>query len=194
MRATRCLSWPTVLPGPLNPPGRGAEDGGGFALFPPIASVPLPNFLFFLMPRPVYTLLAQVKAKLPYEFIVEALDDDRDGMIDDEVWQAVCEDAATQVDSRMGKRYPVPFDPAELPPIIESSALMFVLETLYQRRGYGTEENNPFLSAARAARKELTEIGNGEQPFMPAAQKPRQSVMAVTERARTSSRQGHLSN
>lgn len=146
------------------------------------------------MPRPVYTTLAQVKAKLPYDFIVEALDDDKDGLLDDEVWLAVSEDAADQVDARLGKRYTVPFDPAALEPIVKASSLLFVLETLYQRRGYGTEENNPFLVSARAARKELNQIGDGEVPLTPEAKKPRQSVVTITEPARTSSALGNLSS
>ena len=143
--------------------------------------------------RVTYTTLAEVKAKLPYDFIIEALDDDKDGLMDEDVLTAVLEDAANQVDARLGKRYSVPFNPAALEPIISSSSLMFVLETLYQRRGYGTEENNPFLASARAARAELNEIGNGAVPLTPVAQKPRQSISIVTEPARTSSQRGYLS-
>ena len=71
---------------------------------------------------------------------------------------------------------------------------MFVLETLYLRRGFGTEETNPFLNSARAARKELTAIGNGEMPLTPEAERPRKSVSIVTEPARTSSAFGNLSS
>ena len=145
------------------------------------------------MPRPVYTTLDQVKAKLPYDFIVEALDDDKDGIIDDGVWTAVSEDAADQVDARLGKRYAVPFNPELLEPIVKSSSLMFVLETLYQRRGFGTEEKNPFLASARAARTELNQIGDGKVPLTPEATKPRPSVAVFTEPARTSSASGNLS-
>lgn len=145
------------------------------------------------MPRVVYTTLDQVKAKLPMDFIIGALDDDKDGLIDDELWTAVSEDAADQVDARLGKRYAVPFDPDALEPIVKSSSLMFVLETLYQRRGFGTDESNPFLASARAARKELNQIGDGEVPLTPEQKRPRKSVAAVTEPARTSSQRGNLS-
>lgn len=146
------------------------------------------------MARPIYTTLAQVKAKLPHDFIIEALDDDKDGLMDEEVWTAVAEDAADQVDGRLGMRYTVPLDPAALPAVVNAASLLFVLETLYQRRGYGTEETNPFLVSARAARKELAAIGNGETPLTPQAEKPRQSVVAITEPARTSSAAGNLSH
>lgn len=146
------------------------------------------------MPRVFYTSLDQVKAKLPMSFIVEALDDNADGVLDLEVWEAVAGDAADQVDGRLGMRYAVPFDPDALEPIVKSSSLMFVLETLYQRRGFGTEETNPFLVGARAARKELSDIGAGTVPLTPEKQRPRRSVSAVTEPARTSSSRGHLSS
>lgn len=145
------------------------------------------------MSRSVYTTLDQVKAKLPHDFIVEALDDDKDGEIDADVWAAVAEDAADQVDDRLGQRYTVPFDPENLSAKVRASSLLFVLETLHLRRGLGTEENNPYLNSARAARKELSAIGNGETPLSPEAERPRKSVSAVTEPARTSSAGGFLS-
>lgn len=146
------------------------------------------------MPRPIYTTLEQVKAKLPYDFIVQALDDDKDGEIDEEVWSAVAADAADQVDARLGARYTTPFNPDALEPVVKSASLMFVLETLYQRRGFGTDETNPYLSSARAARAELKQIGNGEMPLTPEARKPRPSISIVTEPARTSSGHGHLAS
>ena len=145
------------------------------------------------MPRVVYTTLFEIKAKLPYDFIVEALDDDKDGLMDEDVLTAVLEDAANQVDARLGKRYAVPFDPAALEPIIASSSLMFVLETLYLRRGLGTDDKNPFMASARAARSELNEIGNGAVPLTPEKNRPRRSVSVVTEPARTSSARRNLS-
>jgi hypothetical protein len=145
------------------------------------------------MPRIVYTSQEQAKAKVPEAFLVEALDDDRDGMIDDDVWTAVAEEAADQVDARLGQRYAVPFPADAIPAPARHASLLFVLETLYLRRGFGTEENNPFLNSARAARKELEAIGSGQKPLTPESQKPRPSVAVFTEPARTTSSAGHLS-
>ena len=139
------------------------------------------------MSRPVYTTLDQVKAKLPLAFITEALDDDRDGEIDEEVWVQVAEDAADQVDARLGKRYAVPFDPENLEAIVSDASKLFILETLYLRRGYGTEENNPFLKAANTMRNELRDIGNGKGQLTPEAVKPKKSVAVFTEPSRTHS-------
>lgn len=144
--------------------------------------------------RPIYTTLDQVTAKLPADFILQALDDDKDGIIDPSVWQAVAADAADQVDDRLGQRYTVPFNPDNLSAKVRAASLMFVLETLYLRRGLGTEETNPFLNSARAARKELAAIGSGEVPLSPEAKRPHASVSTVTEPARTSSAFGRLSS
>lgn len=145
------------------------------------------------MPRTGYTTLDQVQAKLPLDFITDALDDDKDGMADDAVWQLVAADAADQVDERLGKRYTVPFAPDSLPPAARSASLLFVLETLYQRRGFGTPETNPFLASARAARAELEKIGNGASPLTTTAQRPRPSVAVFSEPARSTSAHGNLS-
>lgn len=145
------------------------------------------------MSRPTYTTLSQIKAKLPAAFVAEALDDDGDGAIDEDVLTAVLEDAASQVDARLGQRYAVPFDTADLPAIVDSSSLLLVCETLYLRRGFGTEENNPFLASARAARKKLEEIGNGEGQLTPEAQRPKKSVAVFGEPSKTTSANGNLS-
>lgn len=144
------------------------------------------------MSRVVYTTLDQVQAKLPMDFIIEALDDDKDGQIDAEVWDLVAADAADQVDARLGQRYATPFSLDALPAPAKSASLLFVLETLYQRRGYGTTENNPFLASARAARTELEAIGSGDKQLTPTAQRPRPSVAVFREPARTTSSQGSL--
>lgn len=145
------------------------------------------------MSRPAYTFIEQVSAKLPAEFLAEALDDDKDGFVDMDVWDNVAAEAADQVDARLGKRYQVPFDPEALEPLVRSASLLFVLESLYLRRGFGTPENNPFLTSATAARKELEDIGNGVSALTPTARKPLPSVTTVTEPARTSSGRGFLS-
>lgn len=146
------------------------------------------------MSRPVYTTLAQVKAKLPLAFITEALDDDADGVIDEDVWTQVTEDAADQVDARLGKRYAVPFNPENLEAIVSDASKLFVLETLYLRRGFGTEENNPFKKSADTMRNELRDIGNGKGQLTPEAVRPKKSVAVFTEPAKTTSSAGNLSS
>lgn len=145
------------------------------------------------MSRVVYTTFSQIKAKLPHDFVVEALDDDKDGEIDQDVLDLVLETAADEVDSRLGQRYAVPFDPADLPAIVSSASLVLVLETLYVRRGFGNAENNPFFTNAAETRRKLDKIGNGEGQLTPTAQRPRPSVAVFGEPAKTTSSSGNLS-
>jgi len=145
------------------------------------------------MSRPVYTTQAQVMAKLPAEFVTQALDDDGDGVADEAVWTAVAEDAANQVDAYLGKRYTTPLDPEALPPVASAASLFFVLETLYQRRGYSTAETNPFLASAAMSRKALEKIGSGAEALTTEAKKPRPSVVTFTEPSRTHNSSGNLS-
>lgn len=145
------------------------------------------------MSRPVYTAETDVLARMPLSLFTECLDDDGDGLRDAAVWLAVAEDAARTVDGYLGQRYAVPFDPANAPATVFQASLLFVLETLYLRRGKGTEETNPWLVPARAMRRKLEAIGTGEQALTPASIKPRPSVATFTEPARTSSRHGHTS-
>lgn len=140
---------------------------------------------------PAYTSLDQVHAKLPAQFVREALDDDLDGFADEAVWTAVSEGAAREVDGFLGMKYTVPFT-APLPAIIVTAALYLVMETLYDRRGL-TGEKNPYFERAEAERKKLRAIGNGEMPLTPNIVKQNRTVAAVTERARTSSASGSLS-
>jgi len=145
------------------------------------------------MPRITYTSIDQIKSKLPFDFMVDSLDDNRDGMIDDDVWQAVAEDAAVTIDGQLGQRYAVPFDISDLPAIVRDASKTLILETLYIRRGYADREKNPFRDAADRIRKTLAAIGNGDIPLTPDSIKPLPSVMAITGQARTASATGRMS-
>ena len=141
---------------------------------------------------PAYTTLSQVTAKLPLDFVTEALDDDRDGVIDAGVWEAVSNGAGEEVDGFLAMRYPTPFT-EPFPAIVTTASLYFVMETLYDRRGI-TGEKNPYLTRAEAERKKLRDIGNGDTPLTPVFVKQTPSVSAVTEPARTSSASGYMSS
>jgi len=138
-----------------------------------------------------YTTLEQVYAKLPAQFVLEALDDDADGVLDEEVWESVSDGAAREVDGFLAMRYDVPFQPT-LPAVVVTASLYFVLETLYDRRGI-TGEKNPYMKRADEQRTKLKQIGAGKLPLTPDRVKKTPSVSTVTEPARTSSAYGNLS-
>lgn len=130
-----------------------------------------------------YIVQSDLHALVPPAFVVEALDDDRDGLADAGVWAAVEAEAAGQVDSRLGGRYAVPFG-APLPAIVTEAAKLFAAEALYQRRGQ-SGENNPFTGRANAMRKRLEAIGAGEAPLTPEAGRKRPPVSVITAPAKT---------
>jgi phage gp36-like protein len=139
-----------------------------------------------------YTTLAEIAAKLPNQFLVEALDDNGDGVPDADVWDQVAASAAAEVDGLLAMRFSTPF--ASPPAVVRHAALIFALETLYDRRGYSGDEKNPYASRARDERDKLRDIGAGKLPLTPVHQKPTQSVAVVSEPARTSSAAGHLAS
>lgn len=148
---------------------------------------------YLLRKMHAYTSLDQVKGKLPLDFIIEALDDDGDGEIDVAAWQMVSGNAAIEIDGYLAMKYLTPF-PEPFPSIVQSASLIFVMESLHDRRGKNGEDGNPYAKRATEWRNMLAMIGNGEKPLTPLHEKATPSVRVVTEPARTSSASGHLSS
>ncbi len=146
------------------------------------------------MPRPLYFLRTEIAATVGARAMLEALDDDGDGVLDEAVWDAVAAAACNEVDGILGQRYATPFAAApDAPSLIAAAAAIFCCETLYLRRGFGDAKTNPFLTRADAIRTKLDDIAAGRAPLTPTAIRPRPSVSVVTEPARTSSAAGSLS-
>lgn len=139
-----------------------------------------------------YFTKSDITIELPTEFLTEGLDDNADGAEDPGLWDALVASASRRVDSRLGQRYHVPFT-GTIPALVKEAAIIFALDILYRRRGYGTEESNPWMTASIAMEKKLTRIGNDEEPLTPTKQEARPSVSAITEPARTTSHSGYLS-
>jgi phage gp36-like protein len=145
--------------------------------------------------RPLYLTLDEVSAKVPPALLLEALDDNADGVLDEDAWAQVAASACKEVDGTLGQRYTVPFpEPPDTPALVSEAAILFACETLYLRRGHGTKETNPFLTRAEAMRSKLDLIAEGRLALTPTTTKPRPSVSAITEPARTSSATGALSS
>lgn len=128
-----------------------------------------------------YTTRAKIETQLPPQFILEACDDDKDGVEDAGLFDAILAEADGELNGILGQRFTVPFT-GDLPPILPRAATLFVLETLYRRRGYGTEANpNPFTGEARRMREKLDRIARGEEPLAPEQVRTRPSVSLITE-------------
>ena len=139
-----------------------------------------------------YIDITDITSRLPETHLIEALDDDGDGVIDAGLWDQVAADAGEMVDGFLGQRFAVPFsDP--LPAVVKFAARIFALEILYERRGMAGDDN-PHTSLAKAMRNRLGRIADGEEPLAPGKKKAAGSVATITEPARTSSKDGNLSH
>ncbi len=136
----------------------------------------------------MYIALTDLEGSVPPDFLVQALDDDRDGVID--AWDAVCDQACEAVDGVLGSRFSVPFSP--VPAVVKRAARVFALEIVYLRRGIKGEDN-PWTAQADDIRKQLTAISEGKTPLGPSIERAQPSVSVVTEPAKTSSANNHLS-
>jgi len=139
-----------------------------------------------------YTAQSEILSRLPERFLIEALDDDGDGIADPEAWEAVANGAATEIDGLLGMRFSTPF-PAPVPAVVAAASLILIMEALYDRRGMTGKDNNPYYIRAEEQRATLRKIGAGDMPLTPTIQKATPTVRAITEPARTSSAHGHLS-
>ncbi|MDA3873225.1 MAG: DUF1320 family protein [Kiritimatiellae bacterium] len=138
----------------------------------------------------MYTTEAQLTPLLPPQFLVEALDDDRDGAADANLLDAIIDAAGVEIDAALGQRYPVPFS-APFPALVSHSAKVLVLNTLYMRRGV-SEKNNPWHAQAEAVRKHLKAVGKGDAPLTPETKKTRPPVSIITEPSRMHSSAGRI--
>jgi hypothetical protein len=144
-----------------------------------------------------YVDRSQVEAKLPPQFLLQALDDDGDGLEDEGVWDAIAAEADEAVEGFLEGRYAIPFAEGSVPRIVSNAAKLFALETLYMRRGYSkdTDPPNPWAAAATAMRARLARIGAGEEPLHPdtgVGGAPGDTVVVVTEPSRTTSSSGRM--
>lgn len=129
-----------------------------------------------------YVELSQIEGRLPREYLVEALDDDKDGVIDETAWELVQSDVGAAIDGPLSARFGVPFA-APLPPMVTLAARVFALEQLYARRGTPAEQN-PWNKQADRIRDTLAQIGAGKLSLEAGAQEAESTVGAITEPSR----------
>jgi phage gp36-like protein len=108
-----------------------------------------------------YILQSALKGKVPNDLLLQALDDNADGVEDDGVWDSIAADVDRAIDGRLEGRYTVPLA-APLPAVVAEAAIVFAAEAVYMRRGLAGDQN-PWTKQADAFRKRLEAIGAGEQ-------------------------------
>lgn len=139
-----------------------------------------------------YLELTDLRGMIPARHLLEALDDDNDGVEDEGIFDLVRTDAQQAVDGPLSGRFAVPFS-GELPALVRLAAKIFACEIIYKRRGV-EDEKNPFRSQARDLRDTLAAIGESKRPApsdFPSVAKP--GAILITEPARTHSAAGRLS-
>lgn len=110
-----------------------------------------------------YVTRAQVEAKIPAQLLLEALEDDGDGLEDAGLFDELVDLASQEADGLVSTIYPVPFaDPA--PAAIRTAAFVFTCEAVYQRRGIDAD-SNPWTKQANWWRNRLGKVGEGEMPI-----------------------------
>lgn len=110
-----------------------------------------------------YLTQASLGSLVPPAFIVQALDDDADGIADEGLWDMIAAEASQAVDGFLAGRYPVPFA-APVPATVAQAARVFAAEMLYTRRNF-TGSANPFTARADRFRDRLEKIGTGDLPL-----------------------------
>ncbi len=106
-----------------------------------------------------YVDYSDLTGQIPPQFLIEALDDDNDGVVD--AWEQVQTSAADDVDALLEGRFTVPLTLNPLPKIIKRAAIAFACELCYRRRGT-SDADNPWKGRADAFRKILTSITVGD--------------------------------
>lgn len=134
-----------------------------------------------------YIERAQIEAIVPPAFLLEALDDDNDGEEDSGVYDALVSGAQDEVDGYFAPVVTVPFE--TVPPLAKVATKLFILESLYARRGYSkdTEPKNPWYSQAAGMRARLQRVSSGDERVSPTQAQVVPGVVLVSEPSRTQS-------
>jgi hypothetical protein len=99
---------------------------------------------------------AELLGDMPQALLTEALDDNRDGAADDDAWAAVQVAAEERIRSAFGGDAPAKHAIAAA-----HARKVFLLEILYNRRGF-TGDANPHTAAANRVEKRLEALAAGE--------------------------------
>lgn len=138
----------------------------------------------------MYITRAAILSEIPLLHLVEALDDDGDGLEDPNAFERVEFSAETEIDGILGQRYQVPFV-TPYPAIVTNAARVIVLEKLYQRRGIPSDKN-PWTKQASDVRTQLKGIALGKEPLTPESKKVNRAVDPITEPSKTTLRNGGI--
>jgi phage gp36-like protein len=134
-----------------------------------------------------YTTQARIETAIPAQHLVDALDDDGDGMPDGGVLTEILASADQAVDAFLAGLFAVPFV-APAPAAVCEAAFVFACERIYDRRQI--LDKNPWSGRADDWRKRLEEIGSGKLALDAGLEKSFTPGAVVTETARVDGSMG----
>jgi len=133
-----------------------------------------------------YAVRTDIETEIPPAFLVEALDDDADGIEDAGLWDAINAAVDAEIEGYLSRRYPLPL--ADVPPSLRAGAAALVLEKLHGRRGKSGDKN-PATKRAADFRKMLEAIASGDAALEAGKTNARPPVSIISESAGTVPRQ-----
>ena len=139
-----------------------------------------------------YIIMSDLAAELPGKFLIQALDDNQDGLADTDVFASIQNAVKEEIDGKLEQKYDVAQFGTNPPALVRSIARTLACETLYRRRGID-EKNNPYTDRAKAARAKLNAIAKGDELLFPQAKQANESGTVIAEDAKTVSKSGRSS-
>lgn len=112
---------------------------------------------------PAYVTEAEIETLIPGPYLIEATDDNRDGVADAGLLAQIIATGCVAVDAYLAGLYAVPFA-APVPAVAREAACVFVCEMIYARRGVSAADNS-FSKRAEFWRGRLERIGKGLEPL-----------------------------
>lgn len=127
----------------------------------------------------LYYAESDLAGMIPPDFLLQALDDNADGVEDAGLWASVAGQAGDAIDAYIGLRYSLPLAPP-YPSVVINAARVFTAELLYKRRGIKDEEN-PWSAQASQIRTLLKSISLGQSPLSPSLNRQDPSASIITQ-------------
>ena len=140
--------------------------------------------------RLLYFARADITGMIPAEFILQALDDNGDGVEDTGLWDTLAANACDEADAICSSMFTVPFV-APVPVLIAQTAQSIMAASLYRRRGI-EDQKNPYAKEAAEKCAKLTRIIQKKEPVPKDFPVSTATVSASTEPCKTVSTGGFL--
>ena len=134
----------------------------------------------------MYCTESDLAGLIPPDFLLQALDDNGDGIEDTGLFNKIEQLAEDAIDSYIGLRYSLPLMPP-YPDVVVNAARVFTAELLYKRRGV-TDDKNPWSAQAGQTRTLLKAISLGQSPLSPELNREDPSASIITQPMRSTPR------